>query len=225
MLKIFIAIFAAVFTLSSASAAQTEYLLVGKDVFFYSLDTFEEESKLFILPEDFYVELIAEEDGYFKVAYQASRGGYVKIIGYVKKENVFKEKAVAPLYPKISLVALKNTTIYSEKSLKTPISSVLSSQSVCVYGVTENQLVAFCAFGKESGYIDLSAFEAFDPPTHPINTPKRQESSEIDEKPPSEQTFSDELLPSSIQTLLFIFIAIPVVILTFLLFSVKRSDK
>lgn len=225
MVKNIIAILAAVFTLSSASTVQTEHLLVGKDVFFYSLDTFEEESRLFILPEDFYVELIAEEDTYFKVAYQQSKGGYVKIIGYVKKENVTKEKAVAPLYPTVKLSALKNTAIYADRSLKTPISSVLSSQSVCVYGVTEDPLVAFCAFGKESGYIDLSAFEEYSTPTHPINTPKRQESSKIDEKPPVEEAFSDELLPSSIQTLLFIFIAIPVVILTFLLFSVKRSDK
>lgn len=201
------------------------YLLIESETYFYSSPSFDESSKLFIVPKDFYVELISEFDGYYKVSYQSTSNGYIKLIGHVKAGDLSKESGRYPLYPDIEVTALKNTTLFEDKTLKVPITTILSGQSVFIYGATDDPTVAFCVFENETGYISTSSFESFEIPSHPINTEKQEEISQETEKIDEKDTFSENILPSSIQTLLFIFIAIPVLLLTFLLFSIKRKEK
>ncbi len=210
---------------SSAPTSAQEYLLVGKNVYFYSDTLFDASESVFILPSDYYVAILEEADVYYKVSYQTTKNGYIKLTGFIEKDNVEKKSVNYPLYPNITVAALKNTALYNDKLLKSPVSTILSGQRVSVYGTTENPSVAFCVFGNETGYISTAAFEYFEIPKHLINTEKPQEIAPESEKNDENPTFSENSLPASVQTLLFVFIAIPVFLLTFLLFSVKSKDK
>lgn len=223
-----VVVFAAT-SLPAASASDKQYLLIGEDVAFYSLEPTGGDSALFTLPQDFYVALVSESDGYYKVSYQESDASYAKLYGYVEKSEVEKASPSFPLYPKIVVTALKNTVIYADKAMTTPVCYVLSGQKVAVYGLSEEGS-AFAAFQGELGYVALSAFESFDVPTHPVNTQKRldakaKENEDKIEQNEEKETFSDESLTKPVQSLLFVFIAIPVFILTFLLFSLKRNAR
>ena len=224
-----VVVFAAASPLPDTSASDKQYLLIGKDAAFYSLEPTGGDSALFTLPRDFYVALVSESDGYYKVSYQESDSSYAKLYGYVEKSAVEKASPSFPLYPKIVVTALKNTVIYADKAMTTPVCSVLSGQKAAVYGLSEEG-AAFATFHGEFGYVALSAFESFDAPTHPVNTQKRldAEAKENEDKTKDndgKETFSEEPLTKPVQNLLFVFIAIPVFILTFLLFSLKRNSR
>lgn len=228
MLKSFF-VFALISTLlfsATGNGNAEEFLLIEKEATFFSLETLDEESALFLLPRDFYLTLIEEKENCYKVGYGKTSGEYLRLVGYVKKSDAVKATALSPLFPEIVVTALKNTAIYENADLKNPICSVLAGQSVAVFGLSASKDGAFAIFGGELGYIPLSAFESFETPTHPVNTEKRLEKEKSDadaEKETEKAVFTEEKIPAAIQNLLFVFIAIPVFTLTALVFSIRRN--
>lgn len=224
ILCVFLSIFTTLFFTPTAAENSSYYLVISDNALFYCTENFEEESALFIIPKGYYV-LIKSENTYgYAIEYSKTLGKYVKLSGYVKKEDVKKADAISPLSLDLSISAIKSTTLFNEETLKTSIVSILSGQSVAFYGYSPNKTSAFCCFNNEFGYINLSNFESFQEPTHPVNSISSP-SPAASSSPSAIPATADGTLPKSLQILLIVFICIPVVVITILLFSFSSREK
>ena len=82
--------------------------VLKNDVLLYKDDSMSEENVYFTLPYSYYVVILNPdgEDDCYQVEYQEYSGGYSKIIGYVRKEDLTVwEDPSEPLYPSILATA------------------------------------------------------------------------------------------------------------------------
>lgn len=224
VLTVFLSILTTLFISPTAYATENFYMITSDEAIFYSSENFVDESALFIIPKGYYVVVKSENTYGYAIEYSKTIGKYVKLSGFIKKEAATKSDAISPIFPDLTLSAIKSTTLYNEQQLKTFVVSILSGQRVAVYGYSPDKTSAFVSFNSEFGYINLANFETFEIPPHPVNslstTPKESSSPQ-----PSSQATSTGELPKTLQILLIVFICIPVVVITILIFSFSPKEK
>lgn len=225
---------------SSHAASSTGYGRVLTDgVIFYRDNTLSTDSALFTLTKSYYVFIhdINTTENYYTVEYQQSGGGYLSIIGFVKKTDLKVWDAPSqPYYPEITATVLNGTALYRRPSLASePILFISKgSQTLKLYGsifnAAENALYYYVIYyGFTEGYIPAAMLDVTAAPLHsdPMPTPTPTPTPLPSQTAPTQSTPPVISIPgesdSILQIILIAAICIPALIIVYLMF--KPSKK
>jgi hypothetical protein len=254
MQKVIRMAFAALFALFSLSlnlhpfftvsaAPQSGYGRVLKDgVLLYRDTSFSESSALFSLVKSYYVYIpdINTAENYYRVEYQTTENGYVKLTDcFVKKTDLtIWNNPTPPYYPEISATLKSDTAIYPAPAISEDIVGYKfrNNQPLKLYGsiknTSENSDYYFIMFynpdvGWRNGYIPAANLDVTLPSPHsdpmptPTPTPTPTPSDSSSAQPSASPTSENK--DSLVQILLITAICIPALIIVYLMFRPAKK--
>ncbi len=129
-----------------------------------------DENPMFYIPLGYYVYITGETDDFYYCEYAKSESSYIKKYGFVKKDEIYIDTDMAlPLFPEITLTAIKDSNLYSKATKATIVSSITAGQSAYFYGLYQDGTTTlyYVKISGDFGYVDTSGFEQLIIPTHP----------------------------------------------------------
>ncbi|MFI3167862.1 MAG: hypothetical protein R3Y32_07105 [Bacillota bacterium] len=239
-LSIFICFFCFGFTF------QNEKLAFGAEIYgraetstvgFYASEL--ETTPMFYLPIGYYVVITGETDDFYSCEYAKTESSYVKKYGFVKKDEIYIDSDMAlPLFPEVTITAIKDTNLYSKQNKSTVVSNITAGQKAYFYGLYTDGDTAlyYVKISDDFGYVDTAGFEQLSIPTHPkllsfadtyyIETSETVEGvdGEVTAETESESdSESESLLSFDIQIAMILCIAVPALI--FMFYAFAPSEK
>lgn len=138
------------------------------NVGFYSSEL--DDEPMFYLPIGYYVTITGESDDFYSCEYAKTESSYTKKYGFVKKSEIYIDEEMAlPMFPEITLTAIKDTNLYTKQNMSNIVSSITAGQKAYFYGLYEGDGVAlyYVKISGDFGYVETSGFEQLAIPTHP----------------------------------------------------------
>lgn len=224
----------------SAYAQTTGYGRVLKEgVCLYRNPGLEQPDIMFTLTVSYYVFIldINTAANCYEVEYQDNSNGYVKIIGYVNKQDVsLAESPAAPYYPVIAGRLIKNSFVYQTAGANSQIlvSAMLNQNVKCygsLYNEAEEKFYYYVKLGSEFGYIAGEAIDVTLPSQHPdpmpTAAPTAPPQNEATVKPitTGKQNFDLTKGDNTLQILLIAAICIPALIIVYLMFKPSKRSR
>ena len=203
--------------------------IVKDDVYLYkSADV---SKPLFVLEKSYYVQIVQELDGMYKVAVIPSANGdtdFVNIYGYVRRNDVSlcANPPVEPYYPAIKLNMTVNSTVLKEFDENASAQGwiVYNPEQMCYYGkhIIDGTTWYYVWCVNRVGYVEASAVSQPHVTLHP--TPLPQTASTTPTTPDEEGDGKNDKLPTS-EILLIVFVVVLAVGLMLALFLPGNLKK
>lgn len=196
LLSLFLLPLSALFSPMRAASAESEVYacVTGENTGFYSSKG---SSLLFILPQSYYVRVLAKGEEYSYVKYLDDYGGYKSVYGYCKTDELLFVDYV-PLRPYLyhSFEAVYSLVGSDETSSDTGLSTITYTCRYYGYVNKDSSMLAYVYVNGSFGYIPLSL-----PVTYERNTDYLSSIAPPEEEVPSGESQADKSeLPSAEQT-------------------------
>ncbi len=159
-----------VFAEESTQGADYAYTDLNSRVYLYSAK--DESKKMFIIPQTYCVEILAEEDGWYRVKYAEDSGIYRAVYGWCREGEVTRTKTpLKKLYLQRTV-----TVIYHTDSPSSFLPSLGDIElTAAYYGAYEagGDIYSYVLCGDKFGYIDwqIGDYEFNELPSAPTFTP------------------------------------------------------
>lgn len=203
---------------------------------FYSSET--DENPMFYIPLGYYVYITGETENFYYCEYAKSESSYIKKYGFVKKDEIYIDSDMAlPLFPEITLTAIKDSNLYSKASKETVVSSITSGQSAYFYGLYQDgdTTLYYVKISGDFGYVETSGFEQLVIPTHPkqlsydtagVVFPEDEIEAEIESDVASDAASEtgDLQITFDLQIAMILCVAVPALAIIFYVFKPQSDD-
>ncbi|MFI3129263.1 MAG: hypothetical protein R3Y18_04270 [Bacillota bacterium] len=201
---------------------------------FYASET--DENPMFYIPLGYYVYITGETDDFYYCEYAKSESSYIKKYGFVKKDEIYIDSDMAlPLFPEITLTAIKDSNLYSKAGKETVVSSITAGQSAYFYGLYQDGEVTlyYVKISGDFGYVETSGFEQLVIPTHPkqlstdtagVVFPEDEEVFETETAGVDVSETADFQITFDLQIAMILCVAVPALAILFYVFK-PQSDS
>ncbi|MDE6504914.1 MAG: hypothetical protein K2L42_03500 [Clostridia bacterium] len=158
-----------------ASAESARYAYAGLNSTVYICSEKSAESALFIIPQTYCVEILSEEDGWYRVKYAEDNGAYRAVYGYCRKSGLVTVKEpLENLYLDLSLKVVYKAE--STGNLFPPLEIELTAAYYGAYALGDSVL-SYVYCGEKFGYITQTV------ESYPLNELPEPTVAEVPETP------------------------------------------
>ncbi len=207
---------------------------------FYASET--DELPMFYIPLGYYVYITGETDDFYYCEYAKSESSYTKKYGFLKKDEIYiDEDMTLPLFPEITITAIKDSYLYSKPNKATTLSSITAGQSAYFYGLYQDgdTTLYYVKISGDFGYVETSGFEQLVIPTHPKQLSDDTVGVVLATESPDEEIFqqdeaeeivsldtetSDFKITFDLQIAMILCVAVPALAIIFFVFK-PQSDE
>lgn len=209
--------------------------ITNEDTWLYKNPTSTEGDKLFVLAYTYYAKVLeSTQNGFYYVELMENSSGFVKIYGYVLKEDVTAEEEtpVSPTYPTVfTTVKTSNLILFSAPSVSSAsVCAVYEGQTLYYFGSypTNDKTWYFVRFGQNLCYVDALGVTTPAISLHPTPLPIQSVTPPIEETPPTEQP-QDQVEQSNdfskLQIAIIALVALSALVVVIILFLPAKSKK
>lgn len=199
---------------TNAAAQSDSYAVAVGDVWFYA--SADEETRLFLLPETYYVRILDEGELFCTVEYQADDAPYKKLLGYCRTDALTFVDFV-PVRPYLRKQITVTYTLPDAGGLGSQ-DFITSERTFVYYGnrYENGQLYLYVLSGDTFGYLPADA-----PPEYEHNDDYLQDTSAVEETPPAAQGES----PGAVQIAVIVLACVAAVAVAVILLRGRKPPR
>lgn len=231
--------FCCAFTDTSVNDTSTQTVswvrITNENTWLYKNPSATEGDKLFVLAYTYYAKVLeSTQNGFYYVELLENSSGFVKIYGYVLKDDVTAEEEtpVSPTYPTVfTTVKTSNLILFSAPSASSAsVCAVYEGQTLYYFGSypAKDKTWYFVRFGQNLCYVDSLCVTTPAISLHPTPLPTQSVTPPVEETPPTE-TPEDSVEQtndfSKLQIAIITLVALSALVVVIILFLPAKSKK